>query len=81
MVTVREIDTNITRETVTDREGRFRFTYLKVGRYEINVRLQGFADANRTLTLTLGVGVRSADPLTIASVDTQRDRHRRCDGA
>ena len=44
-VTAREIDTNVARETTTDADGRFRFPYLKVGRYEITVALDGFADA------------------------------------
>ena len=30
------------------------FPYLKVGPYEITVHLQGFADATRALTLTVG---------------------------
>jgi protocatechuate 3,4-dioxygenase beta subunit len=42
-VTARQSETNLSRETVTDREGRFRFPYLRVGRYEITVRMTGFA--------------------------------------
>src|SRR6185295_963235 len=53
-VTARQIETNVTAETVSDQQGRFRFPYLKVGPYEIKVRLQGFAEATRSLTLTLG---------------------------
>ena len=34
-VSARQIETNLTREAVTDEEGRFRFPYLRVGRYEI----------------------------------------------
>ena len=39
-VSARQTETNVIRETVTDQDGRFRFPYLKVGRYEITVRLQ-----------------------------------------
>src|SRR5688572_7493239 len=53
-VTARHTDTNITATAVTDAEGRFRFPYLRVGAYEIAVRLQGFKDATRLLTLTVG---------------------------
>src|SRR6267154_693417 len=53
-VTARQTETNVTGETVTDQQGRFRFPYLKVGPYEIKVRRQGFTDATRSLTLTVG---------------------------
>src|SRR5204863_3267778 len=46
-VIARQMETNVSRDTVTDHEGRFRLPYLKVGRYEISVRLQGFADVTR----------------------------------
>jgi outer membrane receptor protein involved in Fe transport len=69
-VVARQLETNATRETVTDPEGRFRFPYLKVGRYEITVRLQGFADATRTLTLTVGSAFELPIPLRLGTVDT-----------
>ena len=53
-VTARQTDTNLTAETVTDAEGRFRFPYLKLGPYRLTVRLPGFADVSRSLTLTVG---------------------------
>src|SRR5581483_3876956 len=43
-VSARQIETNRISQTVTDQEGRFRFPYLKVGRYEITFRHQGFSD-------------------------------------
>ncbi|MEI9973192.1 MAG: hypothetical protein WDO73_14785 [Ignavibacteriota bacterium] len=39
---------------MTDREGRFRFPYLNVGRYEIEVESRGFGVAARTMTLSAG---------------------------
>ena len=54
VVTARQVETNVTAETRTGADGRFRFAYLKVGRYEITVHLAGFADATRALTLTVG---------------------------
>src|SRR5207244_1413176 len=53
-VTARQIDTNVTVAMVTDRDGRFRFPYLKVGRYEVVVHLDGFADEKRSVALTAG---------------------------
>ena len=50
-----------TRDAVTDAEGRFRFPYLRVGPYEIAVRLPGFADATRRLDAHRRLGVRAAD--------------------
>src|SRR5262245_58861468 len=54
VVVARQTETNVAAETTTGTDGRFRFPYLKVGRYEITVRLAGFADATRSLTLTVG---------------------------
>src|SRR4029453_3941260 len=37
---VRQTETNLTAQTTTDGEGRFRFPYLKVGPYEIVIKQQ-----------------------------------------
>ncbi len=54
LVVAKQTETNVQAEAVSDREGRFRFPYLKVGPYEITVHLQGFATATRVLTVTVG---------------------------
>src|SRR5438876_1601300 len=69
-VTVRQTETNVTIGRVTDEEGRFRFPYLKVGPYEITVRLQGFSDVTRALTLTVGSAFDLPISLSVARVDT-----------
>jgi len=69
-VSARQTDTNVTTETVTNSEGRFRFSYLKVGPYEIRVHLPGFADATRALRLTLGSAFDLPITLAVAGVDT-----------
>ena len=69
-VTAREIETNVVRDTVTDQEGRFRLPYLKVGRYTIGVTLAGFAEATRTLTLTVGSAFELPITLRIATLET-----------
>src|SRR6266481_3985401 len=54
LVVALQTQTNIQTETVTDRDGRFRFPYLRVGLYEVTVHLQGFSAPTRTLMLTVG---------------------------
>jgi outer membrane receptor protein involved in Fe transport len=70
-IVAREIETNLSRETATTADGRFRFAYLKVGRYEITVHLDGFADAKRELTLTLGSAFDLPITLSLPSLETQ----------
>jgi hypothetical protein len=67
-VVARQTDTNLAAETTTDGGGRFRFPYLKVGPYEIKVRLQGFSDATRTITLTIGSAFDLPVALNVAGV-------------
>lgn len=69
-VTARQTETNLTGEAVTDSEGRFRFPSLRVGRYEVTVRVPGFADATRALTLTVGAAFELPVTLSIGEVAT-----------
>lgn len=69
-VTARHTETNVTGTAETDREGRFRFPYLRVGPYEITVRQQGFRDVTRLLTLTVGAAFELPVSLTVGAVDT-----------
>ena len=46
-VTVRNVDTGLTRNAPTDGDGSYRFPALPVGPYEIRVELQGFRTAVR----------------------------------
>src|ERR1019366_4818375 len=41
-VTIRNMDTNVTRETVTESNGRYRAGALQPGRYEVSAALSGF---------------------------------------
>jgi carboxypeptidase family protein len=68
-VSLRQTDTNIVAESVTDQEGRFRFPYLKVGPYEVAVHLDGFTDAKRAVTLTVGSAFDVSIALKVASFD------------
>src|SRR4051812_34766564 len=63
-VSARQIDTNTTSAAVTDREGRFRFPYLRVGRYEFKTQQPGFQESALLLTLTVGAAFEL--PVTLA---------------
>ena len=57
-VTVKNLDTNLTRSLQTDASGQYSFTLLPVGNYSVTVELMGF----KTFTdprLTLATGDRS----------------------
>jgi hypothetical protein len=43
-VSARQRETNVTADTITNAEGRFRFPYLKVETCEMKVHVEGFAD-------------------------------------
>ena len=69
LVVARNTGTNVQAEMVTDRDGRFRFPYLKVGPYEVTVHLQGFSAPTRMLTLTVGSAFDLSVALTVGGVD------------
>ncbi|PYT18672.1 MAG: hypothetical protein DMG59_03380 [Acidobacteria bacterium] len=69
-VSARQTGTNLTSVARTDREGRFRFPYLRVGQYEITVHQQGFADAARSFTLSVGADLELPLSLTVEPAET-----------
>jgi hypothetical protein len=69
-VAARQIDTDIVSVVETNREGRFRFPYLKVGRYEITAGHVGFADVTEPVTLTVGSAFDLPIALQIATSST-----------
>ena len=70
-VVARQIDTNISTTETTDREGRFRFPYLRVGEYEVSVRHQGFQESTRPVTLTVGADFELPFSLVIGGTETK----------
>ena len=70
-VAVRQTLTNFTMRSETDREGRFRFAYLKVGPYELTVTQDGFAGVIRPLNLTVGAAFDLPISLVISSSETK----------
>ena len=69
LVTVRQTDTNVVVEATTDTEGRFRFPYLRIGPYELRIRLTGFRDYARTLLLSAGSAFDVPVRLDVAGLD------------
>jgi hypothetical protein len=69
-VTARQVETSVTVEAVTNGEGRFRFSHLKVGAYELKIHILGFADLTRSLTLTAGSAFDLALTLEVAGLST-----------
>src|SRR5438093_811841 len=60
-VTIRNLDTNVSREVVTDGSGRYRAAALQPGRYEVSATLSGFeikpvSDLPGTVGQTVAVG-------------------------
>ena len=70
-VTARQTETNLTRSTTTDQEGRFRFPYLRVGPYEIKIQAKGFAEITRLLALNVGAAYELPIPLAIGTTETK----------
>ena len=54
LVVARQVATNIASTDITGRDGRFRFSYLTVGTYEIAVHYRGFLESARRITVTAG---------------------------
>ena len=69
-VTARQTDTNLASTGSTDREGRFRFAYLKVGPYQVTVRQPGFAEATRSITASLGGAYDISFTLTVGAAES-----------
>ncbi len=70
-VVARQMETNIATAQSTDRDGRFRFPYLKIGSYEITVVHQGFEESMRRVTLTVGAAFELPFTLVIGSMETK----------
>ena len=69
-VTARHLETNVISRTTTGTEGRYRFSYLRVGAYEIAVHQPGFAPAARRISLTVGSAFDLPFALSVESRET-----------
>jgi hypothetical protein len=70
VVSVRQVETNLSVEATTDAGGRFRFPYLRIGAHELRVRVEGFREHARTIALSAGSAFDLTIGLEVASVDT-----------
>src|SRR4051812_14672177 len=68
VVTATNTETNQSRTSTTDAEGRYRFSYLPVGAYELRVEKSGFATLTKSLTLTVGQALDLPLALSVAGV-------------
>ncbi|KAF0241611.1 MAG: TonB dependent receptor, partial [bacterium] len=65
-VTVRNLNTNYTREAVSNDGGLYVVPLLPSGPYEVTVKLNGFAPASQDILVTLGSSVNATFSLTVA---------------
>jgi len=72
-VTIKNLETNQSQSTVTGENGRFRFSYLPVGNYEVRAEADGFNPASQNLTVTVGQALEITLDLKIKSVSAQVD--------
>lgn len=70
MVSALQVDTGILSETQTGRDGRFRFSYLKVGTYRLTVQAAKFSESTQAVTLSLGGAYELPFSLQLASART-----------
>lgn len=70
-VAAKQIDTNIVKTETTDRDGRFRFPYLKIGEYEIAVSHPGLQESTQHVTLTVGAAFELPFALVIGATETK----------
>ncbi|MBI4481832.1 MAG: TonB-dependent receptor [Acidobacteria bacterium] len=63
-VRIRNVETNVTRELVTDQEGRYRAALLQPGEYEVVAELAGFSTVRRT-GIRLEVGFTATVNITM----------------
>jgi hypothetical protein len=69
-VTARAVATDVATTASTDASGRFRFPYLQVGQYDVVIHDQGFADAKRSVALTIGAAFDLPVQMTVGTTQT-----------
>lgn len=68
-LTVRNVETGMTRTTVSEADGRYRVAALPPGRYDVTAELPGFAIVEvKGLTLTIGLDLRQNFKMTIQTL-------------
>lgn len=68
-VTLKNTETGVSRDMVTDAEGKYRFPALGPGTYSLTTGLQGFANSEiRDITLTIGLDAKYDVQLKVQSL-------------
>ena len=62
---------NFKRDTTTNGQGAYSASYLPAGRYEVNVKRDGFSSGNRTVELAVGQALVVDIQMTIAATKTE----------
>jgi hypothetical protein len=71
-VTARNLDTGLSRSTVTDQAGRYQLFVLPIGQYEVRVKKHGFAEGVRTgIRLLVGQDALANIGLRIGAVSEE----------
>ena len=70
LLTARHTATNVAVDVTTDANGRFRFPYLRIGPYELRVRLQGFKENARSIVLSAGSAFDLSIALEVAGIES-----------
>lgn len=68
-VSLRQSETNWTASAATDSEGRFRFSYLRLGIYTVQVTQAGFAAPPQEVTLNAGAAYELEIELRLAATE------------
>jgi Carboxypeptidase regulatory-like domain/TonB dependent receptor len=72
-ISATNLDTNQTKITISDVDGRFRFAYLPVGNYEIKAEQNGFESFSQNITATVGQVLELKLVLKVKTVSAQVD--------
>ncbi|HEY0428182.1 MAG TPA: carboxypeptidase regulatory-like domain-containing protein [Pyrinomonadaceae bacterium] len=72
-ISLKNLETNQTRTTLSDASGRFRFAYVPIGSYELKAEKTGFEISTRNLTTTIGQILQIPIRLSVANVSAQVD--------
>jgi outer membrane receptor protein involved in Fe transport len=68
-VTLRNQETGVTRTTVTEADGSYRFPALNPGRFQLTAELSGFSTTEvRDIEMTIGLGLRQDFTLQVQTV-------------
>src|SRR5439155_23215504 len=68
-VEIRNVETNLTRTLVTDRDGRFVALQLPPGRYTVTLKLSGFATlVQENVIVTVGQAVRLSPAMKVSGI-------------